>query len=81
MMNDGSFVTAGSDTLTACYNLTDGALIGRSNGSMVAGPPYRVLDDPQNIPPNFDPIKSSSSELFYTLYTCKPMFRVKNRLI
>ena len=80
MMYDGSFVTAGSDTLTACFNLTDGALIGRLNGTIVPGPQYRVLADPQNLPPTFDPVRASSSDLFYTLYTCRPMFRVKNHL-
>ena len=88
MMYDGSFVTAASDTLNACYNLTDGALIGHPNGTIVPGPPYRVLQDPQNAPPKYDKVKASSSELFYTLYTCEfishgknPLSRITNLLL
>ncbi len=73
-MTDGSFLTASSDTLTRCFNLTDGALIGLSNGTIVPGPPsYVVAEAESTYPVNTDKLKSSSSELFYNLFTCKPI--------
>jgi len=75
-MTDGSFVTASSESLIRCFNLTDGALIGLSNGTVVPGPPSHVVEEATistTYPPNFDKLKTLSSELFYTLYTCKPI--------
>lgn len=74
-MTDGSFVTASSDSLTRCFDLTDGALIGLSNGTIVPGPPSHVVHEATVISSdysaNYDRLKPVSSELFYTLYTCK----------
>lgn len=88
VMKDGSVVTASSDTLTACFNLPQGALIGLENGTIVLGPPVNVVTDTwngtgsafKNDPITNEKIKGLSSELFYTLYTCKPTSWVKNKL-
>lgn len=79
-MADGSFLTASSESLIQCFNLTDGALIGLPNGTIVPGPPNHVaeeaIDEARSssyYPLKFDKLKSVSSELFYNLYTCKPV--------
>ena len=86
IMEDGSVVTSSSDTLTACVNLTEGALIGRENGTIVLGPAYHIITDGYKglgsasnyVSFNSEKIKGSSTETFYTLYTCKPMLSVEN---
>lgn len=43
-MVDGSFLTPDSVELRSCYNLTHGALIGYTNGSITQGPPVSEYD-------------------------------------
>ena len=79
IMTDGTFVTSSSDTLTNCFILTEGALIGRSNGTIVDGPPKNVVDNASyDASSRYRILKSKSSELWYALYTCTSVFWVKN---
>ena len=77
IMPDGSFVTASSETLTKCYILQDGALIGLTNGTIVVGPPAHVFNDaidPTEVP-KYEKLKASSSALFYAIFTCKQIVK------
>ncbi|KAL8697784.1 MAG: hypothetical protein Q9201_006931 [Fulgogasparrea decipioides] len=57
-INNGTFVTADSDNLTSCYNVSGGALIGLTNDTIAQGPPAHIFDPgyrygwkPSSIPP------------------------------
>ncbi|KAL9102162.1 MAG: hypothetical protein Q9163_002662 [Psora crenata] len=43
-MADGNFVDGNSDLLTSCFNVTSGALLNMTNGSIIGGPAVKDFD-------------------------------------
>lgn len=84
-MANGTIITADSDKLTSCLNVTGGLLLGLSeNNTIVDGPPlhvfnaYRHPSSSSSVNPDFPGLNKSS--VFYQLFTglCSSVFQISS---
>ena len=73
-MPDGNFLTSDSPELRSCYNVTNGALVGLTNGTIAEGPPVSTYDVMEGLYAGYYGVDNpyrNATHLFSVLYNSK----------